>query len=159
MQAFAKVTATLLLGFILGVATYLGVLQVARGAASPAAGKTPTAHLTTTILPGMKLGPDHRLHDAFSPANFRVVAGERVDLTILNYDNMPHSFTASGLGLNVTAAGSPRTGVPGVTVVHFTVSRPGTYSWQCVLPCDLGAGGWAMSHAGFMTGSVVVTGA
>src|SRR5579859_1076071 len=44
-----------------------------------------------------KRGSDGNWHDAFLPADFTVHAGDRVTVTVVNYDTMPHSFTSSSL--------------------------------------------------------------
>ena len=64
-----------------------------------------------------------------------------------NKDAMPHTFTASGIGVNQSIA-------PGTTTTFtFTPSSAGTFSWYCAVPC----GGWVMSHDGYMRGNVTVT--
>lgn len=101
-------------------------------------------------------GSDGKWHDAFLPADFTVHAGDRVTVTVLNYDTSPHSFTSSSLGpgglINQTiAAGSAN--APSTTTFTFTApSSPGKYSWWCAMPCDP----WAMAHDGFMRGYVTV---
>lgn len=100
-----------------------------------------------------KKGSDGNWHDAFLPADFSVKAGATVQVTVYNYDDMPHSFDSVGLGTEVKiAAGSE--GKPGKTtfVIHAP-SKPGVYAWYCALPCDP----WAMAHDGFMRGRVTVT--
>jgi plastocyanin len=44
-----------------------------------------------------KRGPDGKWHDAYLPANFTVHAGDKVTVTVYNYDDMPHSFTSATL--------------------------------------------------------------
>ena len=103
-----------------------------------------------------KMGADGKWHDAFLPANFTVHAGDRVVVTVRNFDTMPHSFTSSSLSssqlINQTipagSAGSPTT----TTFTFIAPSSPGKYSWWCALPCDP----WAMAHVGFMRGYVTV---
>lgn len=109
-----------------------------------------------TILPGGKLGSDGKMHDTYSPSNITVVQGVPVKLTIYNYDDMKHSYTATDLNLNVQANPSKKDGVPGVTTVTFTPSKAGDFTWRCIDPCDLENGGWAMSHMGFMEGTIHV---
>lgn len=116
----------------------------------------PTAYRVITILPGMKLGPDGKLHDAFSPATLRVTQGQQVDVTVYNYDNMKHSFTSSALGVNEQLNPSPKNGEPGVTHFTFVANRAGTFTFECVDPCDMSNGGWSMAHQGYMIGSVTV---
>lgn len=103
-----------------------------------------------------KMGSDGKWHDSFLPADFTVHAGDRVVVTVRNYDEMPHSFTSSSLSssqlINQTipagSANSPST----TTFTFIAPSSPGRYSWWCALPCDP----WAMTHDGFMRGYVTV---
>jgi plastocyanin len=99
-----------------------------------------------------KKGSDGNWHDAFLPADFSVEAGDTVNVTVYNYDDMPHTFTAADLGVNQKiAAGSEEK--PSKTTFTFTAPRKsGSYEWFCALPCDP----WAMNHSGFMRGHVTV---
>ena len=99
-----------------------------------------------------KKGGDGNWHDAYLPADFSVKAGATVHVTIYNYDDMPHSFTAPGLGVNQEVpAGSE--GKPSKTTFTFTApAEAGSFEWICILPCDP----WSMSHFGFMKGHVRV---
>ncbi|HEX8753325.1 MAG TPA: cupredoxin domain-containing protein [Solirubrobacterales bacterium] len=100
-----------------------------------------------------KRGSDGNWHDAFLPADYSVKAGATVKMTFYNYDDMPHTFTSSELGTNVTIpAGSKDK--PGVTTVTFHApQKAGTYQWYCSMPCDP----WAMGQDGYMRGFVKVT--
>lgn len=100
-----------------------------------------------------KKGSDGQWHDAYLPADFSVEAGDTVHVTVYNYDDMPHSFTAPGLKVNEeVAAGSEEK--PSKTTFTFQApQKAGSYEWLCALPCDP----WAMSHDGFMKGHVTVT--
>jgi plastocyanin len=113
-------------------------------------------HVYLTVLPAAKLGADGKLHDVFSPADFVVHPGKPVTVTVYNYDTGEHSFTAQALGVNKIVKGSKKKGVPATTTFTFTPKQTGTYTWACVVPCDDNAGGWAMSHDGFMAGKVSV---
>jgi membrane fusion protein, multidrug efflux system len=99
-----------------------------------------------------KLGPDGKWHDAFLPASFTVHPGDKVTVTVKNYDGGPHSFTSPSLGLNaMISAGSMKH--PHQTTFTFTAPKhPGRYAWWCAMPCDP----WAMSHVGYMRGYVTV---
>jgi len=113
-------------------------------------------HIDLTVLPGGKLGPDGKMHDTFSPADFQVVQGAPVQLTIYNYDSGEHSLTSTALGLNVIAKGSPKDGVAGITTYTFTPTKAGDFTWQCMIACDTEAQAWAMSHDGYMMGKISV---
>lgn len=125
-------------------------------------------------IPG---APDGKNHDTVVPATFAVKVGTPVEVTVINYDEMPHTITAPSLGLNATTIpgtafttapqGAGATELlnkvtPGVTHFTFTVKTAGIYRWQCALPCDDYAGNWAMStsatgpgQVGFMAGYIV----
>ena len=98
-----------------------------------------------------KKGPDGKWHDAYLPAAFTVHSGQKVKVTISNYDPAVHTFTSAKLGLDVKiapgAASHPRT-----TTFTFTAPKPGSYTWQCLGRCD----SWAMTHLGYMMGVVRV---
>jgi plastocyanin len=96
-----------------------------------------------------KKGPDGKWHDAFRPGSFQVQVGKRIKITVLNYDDMPHTFTAPRLHLNkfVPAA---KGGKPSKTTFTLTARKAGKYEWWCATPCDP----WAMSHDGYMRGYV-----
>lgn len=99
-----------------------------------------------------KIGSDGNWHDAFLPADFSVKAGQVVHVTVYNYDDMPHSFTAAALGENVTIPGGSEDR-PSKTTFTFTApTKAGSYDWYCAMPCDP----WAMMHDGFMKGRVTV---
>lgn len=100
-----------------------------------------------------RMGSDGNWHDAFLPADFSVKPGSMVRVTVYNYDEGEHTFTAPGLGTNVTiSAGSESK--PAITTFTFHApQKAGRYAWFCALPCDP----WAMSHNGFMRGFVNVS--
>ena len=133
--------------------------------ASTAVSSTPkTADITLVVQGDVKLGPDGELHDAFTPCNFTVYAGQEVDLTVVSYDNGEHSFTSPSLGVNFIVPPSNVTGVPTVSNFQFNEATVGVYRWYCAYPCDTDAGGWAMTtgsdgqpdQIGFMGGFVTV---
>ena len=105
---------------------------------------------STSIVPESKLGPDGKKHDAYTVTNFAVKAGQPLQITIDNTDEQPHSITSAEANVNITA-------MPGVHTYTVVVKTPGTYQWFCVYPCDSGANGWAMKHAGYMSGYITVT--
>ncbi len=73
-----------------------------------------------------------------------------------------HTFTVTGLGLNIAlpaATDQGSTVVPSVTVVTFkTPAKAGTYSWQCYQPCGTGSDGWGgpMVTPGWMMGTLQI---
>jgi hypothetical protein len=123
-----------------------------------------TADITLVVQSDVKLGPDGQLHDAFTPCNFTVYAGQEVDLTVVSYDNGEHSFTSPSLGVNFVIPPSNETGFPTVSNFQFNEATAGVYRWWCTIPCDTDAGGWAMmtgsdgqlGQIGFMGGFVTV---
>jgi len=116
---------------------------------STAVSSTPkTVDITLVVQSDVKLGPDDKLHDAFTPCNFTVYAGQEFELTVVNYDSGEHTFTSPSLGVNFVILPSNETGVPTVSNFQFNETTAGVYRWWCTYPCDTDAGGWAM-----MTGS------
>ena len=140
------------LGAVLGLAACGGV-AAAGGSPTMSGGRQ---QVFLTIMGGVKLAPDGQLHDAVTPADFAVAAGRPVDVTVYNYDDAPHSFTSKELGTNPTLAGATQKGVPAVTTFSFVPAKAGKYRWQCDLPCDGDADGWAMANPGYMSGYVTV---
>lgn len=115
-----------------------------------------TQSVALTVLPGGRLGSDGKLHDVVTNADFTVVQGVPVKLTVYNYDGGKHSITDTTLGFSLQAKGSPKNGVPGVTTLTFVPKRIGNTTWQCMDTCDSEQDGWAMVHDGYMKGTVHV---
>lgn len=67
----------------------------------------------------------------------------------LPYFNVAHTFTVSGLGLNIP--------IPPTSTVTATLyfTQQDTYHWQCNAPCGSGPTGWggAMATQGWMSGT------
>lgn len=98
-------------------------------------------------------GPDGKWHDAFLPGDFTVHAGDKVTVTVENYDSSPHTFTAPAMGLNAIIPGGGSVSSPHETTFTFTAPKTaGRYQWWCSIPCDP----WAMAHNGYMRGFVTV---
>ncbi len=124
----------------------------------------PYADVTLAVHGDLALGPDNQTHDAFVPCNFTVYAGQIVNLTVFNYDTMPHSFTSTTLNVNFQIPESTTNGVPSIGHFQFNAAQAGVYRWWCALPCDSDAGGWAMTtgndgqpgQIGYMGGFVTV---
>jgi heme/copper-type cytochrome/quinol oxidase subunit 2 len=111
-------------------------------------------------------GPDGNPHDTVVPSSFVIKAGQPVNVTVINYDESPHSITSSELGINLMIKPGKEVGdtvQPVTTTFTFTAQKPGVYRWSCVIPCDKGHGMWAMGEGyggpgkeGFMAGNIVV---
>ena len=72
-------------------------------------------------------------------------------------EDVAHTFTVVGLGLNLPIPVAPAGGT--VTVeARFVARRAGDFVWQCYAPCGSGAGsmGGPMSTMGWMEGKVQV---
>lgn len=98
-------------------------------------------------------GPEGQWHDAFLPASFGVRAGQRVDVTVYNYDEGEHSFTSPAMGLNVTFEGGGESSPHKSTFSFVAPHKAGRYEWFCAYPCDP----WSMTHIGYMRGYVTVS--
>lgn len=142
------------------MATCLGIgalAALAGRAVTPAtAQNVPPAHVAMVIVPGVRLGPDHKMHDAFTPTALTALAGQTLVVTVYNYDTGPHSFMAPALHLNVLIPAAHRNGVPAIWTFRFAVRQAGVYHWHCMMPCDDAAQGWAMSHPGYMAGTITI---
>ncbi|MHB1577056.1 MAG: hypothetical protein ACYCX9_11195 [Candidatus Dormibacteria bacterium] len=75
---------------------------------------------------------------------------------VANQD-VAHTFTVDGLGLNLPIPAAP-TGGSVTVVARFVVTRAGSFVWQCYAPCGTGPNsmGGAMSTAAWMEGRVTV---
>jgi heme/copper-type cytochrome/quinol oxidase subunit 2 len=111
-------------------------------------------------------GPDKQHHDTVVPSSFVLRKGVPVVVTVINLDDMRHSITAPGLGVNIIIMpGSARkngTITPSSTTYTFTPGKVGQFRWFCVFPCDMPQH-WAMSadydgpdRDGFMAGIIRV---
>jgi hypothetical protein len=106
--------------------------------------------LDVTIRPESKLGLDGKRHDAYSQTEFAVKAGRPLTLRIDNTDAQPPSITSAAAGVEIIA-------LPGTHDYSLLVKSPGRYAWRCMIVCDTGATGWAMTHAGYMSGYITAT--
>lgn len=113
-------------------------------------------NVAMTILAGVKLGPDSKMHDIFSPADLNLIKGETTTVTVYNYDDGAHDFVAKDLNLNVQIPGSKKKGDPSVTTFTITGDKTGDFHWDCDVKCDGEAQGWAMANDGYMAGVVHV---
>ena len=91
--------------------------------------------------------PDGKGHDTYIPSEFTVKVGDKVTVTVSNYDEGPHTFTSPDLGLNqvIAPAKNADKKIPSTTTFTFTASKAGKFRWYCSLPCDAKAAGWAMT--------------
>lgn len=96
-----------------------------------------------SVSPGVKPGPDGKLHDAFSVTSFYVHAGKPVKLVIDNTDDVPHSITSPAAGVNIVAK-------PGSHTYTLLVNKTGVFQWHCNYPCDP----FSMMHDGYMRGTI-----
>ena len=163
---------TMPMGHHAGMHMPMGPRGAGAGAAfdSAALGIHGAQHLTLYVLPGGNglgfVGPDKAHHDTMVPSSLVLRKGVPVTLTIINFDDMNHSITAPGLGINIIVQ-------PGVdrpdgsvaartTTFTFTPHQAGEFRWHCVFPCDMPSH-WAMSadydgpdRDGFMAGIIRV---
>jgi hypothetical protein len=148
----------------------MGGKKVASQPAASALGIKGETRITVYVLPGTNglgfTGPDKAHHDTMVPSGFVLRKGARVTLTVVNLDDMKHSITAPGLGVNIIVeAGVERkngTIAPTTTTFTFVPARAGEFRWYCVFPCDMPQH-WAMSASydgpdrdGFMAGIIRV---
>ena len=124
-----------------------GVVSAATGAASGTASTAPAEVMSLKIIPGGKLGPDKIMHDTFTKTEFAVKVGQKLELQIDNTDEGEHSITSPEIGVNIVVK-------PGKHTYQLVVKEKGRFSWFCVIPCDDEANGWAMQHAGYMSGYI-----
>jgi hypothetical protein len=96
-----------------------------------------------SVSPGVKPGPDGKLHDAFSVTAFNVHAGRPVKLVIDNTDTAKHSITSPAAGVNIVA-------MPGTHTYTLLVRKSGIFQWYCNYPCDP----YSMMHDGYMRGTI-----
>lgn len=133
-------------------------VTITSGVAAPATSSTPsgtpgtlpTKTISLEVVPGGKLGPDGIKHDYFTKTNFAAKVGQKIDLKIDNTDEGEHSITSPEIGVNIIVK-------PGVHTYEIVVKEKGRFSWFCVIPCDDQANGWAMQHAGYMSGYITAT--
>ncbi len=93
----------------------------------------------------------------WSPNTIAAKAGDRVILKIFNEDGYDHGFALEAFGIN------KRLFPKRETVIDFTVSKVGTFSFYCSVPC--GEGHYQQtgklvsedSHGGLLKGQFIVT--
>ena len=143
---------------LLAIAVLGSLSAFAATAAAQTTARSSKAHQVATLKlivksdsEHAKKGPDGKWHDAFLPANFKLRAGVKTRITIVNYDNGLHSLVSPSLNLNVKVPAAKGSKLGRVT---FTVkpTKVGRYDWWCGEPCDP----WAMTHNGYMRGYIKV---
>ena len=153
------VVAALLLSILaLSKSANRDTVTITSGVAAPATASTPTGAtagvppktISLKVVAGGKLGPDGIKHDTFSQTEYAVKVGQKLDLRIDNTDEGEHSITSPEIGVNIIVK-------PGVHTYELVVKEKGRFSWFCVIPCDDTANGWAMQHAGYMSGYITAT--
>lgn len=143
-------------GLAAGIATTHPAAHAGSHAAMPAAAQAPE-RVNLVIVADALIGSNKHTHDAYVPAYLTAKAGQQVIVTVYNLDTSPHSFTSPALGLNVIVPGAKSQGLEGTTTFTFTANKAGTYHWKCILPCDNGGvNAWAMTHDGFMAGTITI---
>ncbi len=118
--------------------------------ASQAAAATPAQVISFKVNGGWKKGPDGKLHDAFTQTEFHVKVGQTVELKVDNEDESAHSITSPEAGVNLLL-------MPGVHTYTMVVKQAGRFFWDCIVPCDTEANGWAMKHPGYMAGYITAS--
>lgn len=144
--------------FALTKSSQHNTVTITNGVAPPATSSTAAAGTATlpaktialSIVPSGKLGPDGIKHDTLTKTEFAVKVGQKLDLKIDNTDEGEHSITSPEIGVNIIVK-------PGVHTYQLVVKEKGRFSWFCVIPCDDAANGWAMQHAGYMSGYITAT--
>lgn len=75
---------------------------------------------------------------------------------VMPLDLTSHTFTIPQLGVSVPIGGIGGDGTKGYVTTRFTfrTGDPGTYRWQCIVPCGVGLYGFGgpMSQFGYMNG-------
>ena len=144
LGALAVVLALICIDVVLINAAQSSAKTPARAQVVKISGAAPVLRTVyLTVSPGIKPGPDGKLHDAFSVTNFTVRAGQPVKLVINNTDTSDHSITAMGAGVNIVVR-------PGVHTYTLLVHKVGVFEWMCVYPCDP----YSMAHVGYMRGYI-----
>jgi hypothetical protein len=106
--------------------------------------------VTGTVNNEMTVVNNTQVNSTMSSAGIKIRGVQT--LTRLAADEISHTFTIPSLGINVPIESSS------TTVVYFTLTTPGVYTWLCMTACGGGINGLAgaMSTPGWMTGSLVV---
>ncbi|MDA8346691.1 MAG: hypothetical protein M0Z66_14660 [Thermaerobacter sp.] len=89
--------------------------------------------------------------------NAETVNGQSV--STVDPQQVAHTFTVSGLKLNVPIPVAASAQSPSVVTFTFHTPKAGTYTWQCEAPCGSGTAGWGgpMATSGYMTGTMTIS--
>lgn len=109
-------------------------------------------YVSMVMNPSYKLGSDGKLHDAYTPGDITVKAGQPVQLTIYGLGKHAHPIAIKELGVNVKETARKADGDPSITTVTFTPQKAGKYMWNCTVACDGDNNDWAMGQDNFMMG-------
>jgi uncharacterized cupredoxin-like copper-binding protein len=119
-----------------GVLTAAGCSSDSTGSAGPPANRpTEPALRPPDGTQAVTLTVDNSM--SFEPSTINLHAGEPVQLNLKNNGQMPHDFTLTeGVSepVKITATGGK------TASVTFTVTTPGTYSFDCSMPGHAAAG-------------------
>ncbi len=85
------------------------------------------------------------INSSQGPSGIEVKGGQT--MSVVPATDVAHTFTVPNLNLNVPVP------VSSTVVAYFTVNKAGSYPWFCETAC----GDAAMSHPGWMTGSLVAS--
>jgi uncharacterized cupredoxin-like copper-binding protein len=126
------------------------IAQASATAPATAASTAPVKVMDLKVIPVSKMGPDHKMHDAFTQTEFAVKVGQAVKLRIDNKDEGEHSITSPVIGVNIVVK-------PGIHTYTLVVNKAGRFQWYCMVPCDSDAKGWAMQNPGYMSGYITAS--
>lgn len=113
-------------------------------------------YVSLVVNAGYKSSADGKLHDAFTPADFTINHGQPVEITVYNFDDGSHTLTSTDLKLNLSIKGSEKEGEPALSTTTFMADKAGSFTWNCMIPCDTESNAWAMTKDGYMTGKISV---
>jgi hypothetical protein len=158
-RGIAAALALAAAGILASLAMSAIALVNSRGGTAPSRAEPSTSSAATAstarvlpvkIMGSWKPGPDGKKHDAWTQTEFAVKVGKPLTLRIDNADGTPHSITSSEAGVSIIA-------LPGVHDYQLLVTKRGRFFWRCFITCDTEAGGWAMTHPGYMSGYITAT--
>ena len=89
---------------------------------------------------------------SFTPTAPNTFGKTRMVRSLNARTGISHTFTSSGLGLNIPLAPDS------VTTFVFQTGKPGRYVWRCYDPCGSGANGEGgiMAWPGYMSGEITI---